>query len=137
VFADVDRRQLPDRGEVQRFVERALVDSAVAEERDRDLVRPELLRGERGTGGDGDPAADDPIRAEVALRRVGDMHRAAPAAAVPRFPPEKPGDILAKFRPFPDAGSLTTFGEVVQVSVGRGADAAGADGSLPAVVGVG
>src|SRR5207245_10996972 len=57
VFADVDRRQLPDRGQVQRFVAGALVGSAVAEDRDRDLVGPELLRRERGAGRHGDPPA--------------------------------------------------------------------------------
>src|SRR6266536_5965590 len=36
VLADVHARKLPKRGEVERLVERALVRSAVAEERDRD-----------------------------------------------------------------------------------------------------
>src|SRR5581483_9380984 len=57
-LADVDHRQLPERGEVRRLVEPALVRGAVAEERDGNLIGAELLRGERGAGRDGDAAAD-------------------------------------------------------------------------------
>src|SRR5581483_5100876 len=57
-LADVDHRQLPERGEVRRLVEPALVRGAVAEERDGNLIGTELLRGERGAGRDGDAAAD-------------------------------------------------------------------------------
>ena len=39
VLAEEDHRQLPHRGEVDRLVERALRDGAVAEERDRDACR--------------------------------------------------------------------------------------------------
>ena len=102
-------------------MKRALVHRAVAEERDRDLVGAELLGGERGARRDGDPAADDPVRAEVALRRVRDVHRAAPAAAVPRFPAEKLGEHLAEVRALRDAVSVTTVrggDPVVVVKVG-------------------
>src|SRR5207253_7815073 len=121
VLADIDGRQLPYRGEVQRLMKRTLVDRAVAEERDRDLVGAELLGGERSARRDGDPAADDPVRAEVALRRVRDVHRAAPAAAVPRFPAEKLGEHLAEVCALRDAVPVTTMrggDPVVVVKVG-------------------
>src|SRR5262249_34417394 len=54
----------------------------LAEEADRDAVGPERLRREPGAGGDPCRAADDRIRAEVAVRVVGDVHRAALALAV-------------------------------------------------------
>jgi hypothetical protein len=38
VLADEDHRQLPDRGEIQRLVERADIGRAVAEEAHRDVV---------------------------------------------------------------------------------------------------
>ena len=48
VLAEEDHRQLPDRGEVDRFVERAVRDRAVAEERDRDAAVVAQLRRGRG-----------------------------------------------------------------------------------------
>ena len=47
VLAQEDHRQVPDRGEVERLVERALVDGALAEERDGDAALPRHLLGQR------------------------------------------------------------------------------------------
>jgi len=83
VLGDEDRGELPDRGQVERLVELALVGGAVAEERDRHAARPLHLRGERRANREGDAGADDPVRAEHAPVEVGDVHGSALAAAQP------------------------------------------------------
>ena len=50
VLADEDDRQLPDRGQVERLVEGALVGGAVAEEADRDTAGAARLGGQRRAG---------------------------------------------------------------------------------------
>ena len=107
VLAHVDHRKLPDRGQVERLVEGALIGRAVAEERDRELVRAELLCGERGAGRDRDPPADDAVCAEVALGRVGDVHRPAPSTAVPRLSSQELGEHLPEVRSFRDAVTVS------------------------------
>ena len=80
VLAEEDHRQLPDRGEVDRLVERAGRHRAVTEERHRDAaVAPQLRRG-RGADRDRKPGPHDPVGAEDADHRVGDVHRATPPA---------------------------------------------------------
>ena len=59
----------------------ALVHRSVAEERHRDLTAPAHGRGETGSGGERDAAADDRVGAEHAAREVGDVHRAAATLA--------------------------------------------------------
>ena len=81
VLADEDDRQLPDRGEVQRLVERADVRGPVAEEADRDLPGAARLRRPRGAGRDRHVRADDGVRAHRAVLDVGEVHRPALAAA--------------------------------------------------------
>src|SRR5439155_2350470 len=61
--------------------EGADVRRAVAEEGDAHSTGPEVLRTERGTGGEGEMRADDGERAERADGEVGEMHRAPLAAA--------------------------------------------------------
>src|SRR5438067_12271497 len=89
VLADVAHRQLPERGQVHHLVEKALAERPLAEEADRDAVGAERLRREAGTGRDPRRAADDRVRAQVAVRVVGDVHRAALALAVALFLPEQ------------------------------------------------
>ena len=64
-------------------MERALLGGAVAEEAQDDLVLLAQLRGPRGAGGLGDALADDPRRAQEAALGIGQVHRAAVAAAQP------------------------------------------------------
>src|SRR5712692_10132377 len=82
VLADVEHRQLPERGHVQALVEQALPQRALAEEAGGDLVAAAPARGERGPGGDPRRAGHDGVGAQVPLRLVGDVHGAALAAAV-------------------------------------------------------
>ena len=88
VLGDEDHRQVPDLGEVVALEHRALVGGAVAVEADRDAAGAERLGGQRRAAGERRAGADDAVRAEHALRQVGDVHRAALAAAEPVLPPE-------------------------------------------------
>ena len=81
VLEDEDRRQVPDLGEVHALGGRALIGAAVADERDRDAAGLERLGGQRGAADQRRPAADDAVRAHHALGQIGDVHRAALAAA--------------------------------------------------------
>jgi hypothetical protein len=83
VLAGEDHRQVPDGAEVERLVERALVDGALAEEGDGDAVLLQVLARQAGTGGQRHARADDRVGAEDALAGVRDVHRAALAAAQP------------------------------------------------------
>src|SRR5581483_10811603 len=96
VLADVDHGQRPERGHVHDLVHESLAERALAEEADRDLIRAAALRRERGPGGDAGRAADDRVRAEVAVLVVGDVHRAALAAAVARLLAEQLGEHPAR-----------------------------------------
>ena len=78
-----DDGQLPQRRQVERFVERALLGGAVAEERKDDLALPADLRRPGGAGGLGDALPDDPRGAEEAALGVGEVHRAAESLAQP------------------------------------------------------
>ena len=92
------------------LVEQALAERAVAEEADRDLAGAALLGRERGAGRDPGRAADDRVRAEVAVGVVGDVHRAALAAAVAGLLAEQLGEHPA------DVGAL---GQAVAVAAVR------------------
>ncbi len=89
VLADEDDRQLPGCGEVHRLVRGALVRAPVAEEDDGDLVRSAQLRRESGSDADRKRRAHDPVATEDVEREVGDVHRAAEAAAVAGSPAEQ------------------------------------------------
>ena len=80
VLAHEHDRQLPDRGEIQRLVERADIGGAVAEEADRDVLVALVLRAQRGAAGDRQMRADDRVGAHHAVLRRGEVHRAALAA---------------------------------------------------------
>jgi hypothetical protein len=117
VLADEDDRQLPDRGEVERLVKGAFVVRAVAEERHRHRAGPPLLGAQRGADRDRQPAANDAIRAEIALGRVGDVHRAAASLAISAFAPEELGEHRLEFSPFGDAMTVAAMGRGDPVGV--------------------
>ena len=79
VLEHEDGRHLPERGEVQRLVERADVRGAVAEEGDRDARLAAQLERERRAGDLRQAAADDRVRAHVPALDVVEVHRAAVA----------------------------------------------------------
>ena len=81
VLAQVDDRQRPHAHQVQRLVEHALVRRAVAEEAQAHAVGAQHARGQPRAGRHRDRRRDDPRLAERADREVGQVHRAALAAA--------------------------------------------------------
>ncbi len=84
-------RQLPQRREVERLAERALVGGAVAERAQRDLVGALVVARQRDAGGDRQVAADDPVAAHEAAREVEHVHRAAAPARAAVDAPEQLG----------------------------------------------
>ena len=84
VLAEEDHRQLPHRGQVHRFVERALCHRAVAEERDHHGAVGAQLRGGRRADRDRQARGHDAVGPEDADRRIGDVHRAAAPTVRPR-----------------------------------------------------
>src|SRR5688572_26145648 len=85
VLARKDHRKLPQLCQVELLVEQPLAEGALAEEADRDAILFQVLRRVRRAGRDAGAAADDRVGAKIAGRRVGDVHRAALALAVPGF----------------------------------------------------
>ncbi len=88
VLAEEDHRQLPDGGQVQRFVERALGHRPVTEERHRHAAFPSELGGGSCSHRYRQAGGHDAVGSEDADARVGDMHRAAaaPVGAPPPWP---------------------------------------------------
>ena len=117
VLADEEDRQLVQRGHVRRFVERAFVGRAVAEERNGDVLRLlEFLR-ERRADRDRRAAADDAVRAEHAEFHVADVHAAAFALAVAGRAAEQLGEHPIELAAFCDqvAVAAVRAGDLVVV----------------------
>ena len=83
VLADEEHGQAEHRGPVQAFEERAAIGRAVAEDAADDAVLAAQLDRVRGAGGDDDVRRHHAVRAEHADAEIGDVHRAALAAAAP------------------------------------------------------
>ena len=88
----------------------ALVVGPVAEERQRDRAGPPLLGAERRADGDRQAAADDAVGAEIALGRVGDMHRAAAPLAVAALAAEELGEHRLELGALGDAMAVAAMG---------------------------
>src|SRR5690606_7340891 len=86
VLGDEHGRQVPHRREVERLQRGALVAGAVTEEGDPDPAGALHLGGQRGAADQRRPTTDDAVGAQHALAEVGDVHRAAFAAARPGAP---------------------------------------------------
>ena len=88
VFEDVHDRKLPDRGNVERFEERALFGSAISEKAVNDLAALLNLRGESGAGRVRDTLPDDSRSAGEMAGRIGKVHGATKALAQAIFSAE-------------------------------------------------
>ena len=83
VLEHKDRRKLQHDGHVHRLEGGALVGCAIAREAHRDRAGVQRLGGQCGADHQGRAAADNAVGAEHPLIEIGDVHRAALAAAEP------------------------------------------------------
>src|SRR3984893_4950045 len=83
VLDNEDDRRLPQRGHVQRLVERADVGCAVAAERHRHNWTALQLGGHRRSDCDREAGTDDGERADETAREVGEVHRTSHPVAAP------------------------------------------------------
>jgi hypothetical protein len=113
VLADINHGELPERGDVHHFIERALSQRALAKEADTDAPVAELLGGERRARSNSSAPADNRIGAQVPGRRVGDVHRPALAPAIARLFAEQFGK---------HAVILGALGQAVSVAAVRAGD---------------
>ena len=126
VLEHEDRRQMPDLGEVHALERGALIGAAVADERDRDAAGLQGLGGQRRAADQRRAAADDAVRAHHALGQIGDVHRAALAAAQPVLAPEDLGHHGLGIAALGDAVAVAAVGRrdaVLVVQVQADADA--------------
>ena len=105
-----DRGQVPDLGEIVAFQGGALVGCAVADEGDGDAAGLQGLGGQRGAADQRRAAADDAVGAHHALGQVGDMHRAALAAAQTVAPAEDLGHHAVDVAALGDAVAVAPVG---------------------------
>src|SRR5438445_560378 len=84
VFTDENDGKRPQRGHVHHFVENPLAQSALAEEADRYPVAPRALGGKGRARGNPGTTGHDGVGPQVAALLVGDVHRSALPAAIPR-----------------------------------------------------
>ena len=83
VLAHEDDRQLPDRSEVERFVEGPDIGGAVAEEAYRDVILALVLGAKRRPAGNRQMCSDDGIGTHHPMLRRGEVHGPALAAHEP------------------------------------------------------
>ncbi len=92
VLADEQHRQSPQGGKIQRLVERARARRPIAKKDDADVLSALRLRGPRGARGERQIARHDAGRAQYAVRRVDQVHRAAAPAAQAGLPSQNFGE---------------------------------------------
>ena len=112
-----DHRQLPQRGDVERLPERALVGGAVTEHADRDLLGPAVVARQRDPRGDRQVAADDPVAAHEAPLAVEHVHRAPAPAGDAGLAPEQLGHHALGIGPARQRVAMRTVGRDQEVLV--------------------
>jgi hypothetical protein len=112
-------------------VEGADVGRAVAEEGERDGAGPALAGGEGGADRDRQVGADDRERAERPDRDVGQVHRAALAAAEPTLAAEDLGEGPIERRAHRQHRAVPAVGAGHRVALGKRRAGAGRDRLLP------
>src|SRR6266511_1544424 len=121
VLADEDDRELPQRGHVHDLVQHALAEGPLAEEAHGDLAGAAHLRRQCRPRGDAGASRDDRVRAEVAGVRVGDVHGAALAPAVPGLLAQQLREHPVHLRPLGQAVAVPAMraGDVVVAAEDR------------------
>ena len=114
-------------------MECANVGRAIAKEARRDRVRAAVARGESESVGDRQMRADDRVRAHRPERRVGQMHRAALAAAQSPPPAQKLAESAAQGHAHCEHRAVAAVGAGHRVAVFEGGAGAGCDRFLPLI----
>ena len=133
VFAGIDHRQLPQGGHVHDLVKQPLRGRPVAKEAHGDIIGFLQFSAQRGAGGDTHGAADNGIRAEVAVALIGDMHRPALAPAVAFLFAQQFAEHLFVIRALGHAVPMAAMGRGDLVLVGQRLADADSDGLLPGI----
>src|SRR5262245_19040220 len=102
VFHQEDKRQLPQFGHIQRLVENSFLHGAVAKENQRDRTGFLHLRGESGSGGKRETAANDCRCVNDSELGSGHVKGPGPPAAVPGFAPDNLGQHFPRIAAFGD-----------------------------------
>src|ERR1700722_8971815 len=89
VLANINHRQLPQLGHVHLFVNDSLPQGSLTEEAHRYLVGAQIFRGKCRARRNPHTTRYDSVRAKVASRRIGDMHRPSFPLAVTSFLTQK------------------------------------------------
>src|SRR6266852_1443753 len=92
VLANVDHGKFEKLSKVHHLVQNALSQSTFSEEADRHLARAQTLGGKCCSGRDAGTPAHNRVGAQVAGRRVCNVHGASLALAVPGFFPQQFGE---------------------------------------------
>ena len=130
VLAGIDDRQVPERRHVHDLVEQPLRRGPVPEETHGDIVRALQFRAQGRSGGDPHRAADDGIRAEIAVALIGDMHRPALAPAIALFLAQQLAEHLLEIRALGHAMAVAAVGRGDAVVIGQGFADPDGDGFL-------
>ncbi len=121
-------RQAPQRGEVERLAEGALVGGAVAERAERDVVFASVVARQRDARRDRQVAADDSVAAHEAALEIKHVHRAAPSAGAAIDAPEQLRHHVSRWRSAHDRMAVRSVGRdqiVAPAQRPRGADDCG------------
>ena len=100
VFANEKHWQLPDAGHVQAFMERSVVHSSIAKERDGDVLLLENLETVTAAASLQDTGTDDPAGSHHADLGREQVHASAPASGTSRRSTEQLRHQLARWHPF-------------------------------------
>src|SRR5262249_7174827 len=133
VLAHEDERQAPERADIESFGQHALVGGAITKEADRNASLAVQLTCECRADGKPDPARDDAVRAHDPATEVGDVHRAAHAAANARRAAINLGDKIPGTAALCDEMSVAAMGACDPVGVGEMRADADSHGLLPDV----
>ena len=129
VLEDVDHRQVVDRREVHRLVERALVQRPVAEVAQRDVVLLLVLDRKAQPHAQGALAADDRVPAVHVVRLVEQVHRPALALRAAGHLAEHLGHRVVRLHPLGQRQPVVAIGPdddvviAIAVEVARSGDA--------------
>ncbi len=119
VLAEEQHRQLPDAGHVERFVERAVVDSAVSKKRRGHHAVPKDLRAVAAAAGLQQARTDDAAGPHHADLGGEEVHAAAASARTTGLASEQFGHQFARRHPFREGVPMSSMRGKDRVALGQ------------------